>query len=143
MRMLGLDVGERRIGVAVSDPLGITAQPYQVVEREAGDSDAALDEIVRLVAGLGAVRVVVGLPLDQAGEVGRQARATLAFSAALEERIQVPVVAWDERYSTAAAERALLSGGVRRAKRRQVRDKVAAAFILQGYLDAGSPEEPA
>ena len=136
MRVVGLDVGTRRIGVAVSDPLGITAQPREVLEVDRAQPGAVVEVIARLVTAVGAERVVAGLPLDQSGEVGRQARRVLELVERLRARLEVPVETWDERFSTAAAERALLEGGVRRAKRRQVRDKVAASLILQSWLDA-------
>ena len=139
MRVLGLDVGSRRIGVAVSDPLGLTAQPWDVQETSPTDPDAAAVALAALAARLDVTCVVAGLPLDQRGEVGRQARRVLEFLDRLRAHVSVPVETWDERFSTAAAERALLEGGVRRARRRQVRDKVAASLILQSWLDARSP----
>ena len=140
MRVLGLDVGSRRIGVAVSDPLGLTAQPWDVQETSPTDPDAAAVALAALAARLDVTCVVAGLPLDQRGEVGRQARRVLEFLDRLRAHVSVPVETWDERFSTAAAERALLEGGVRRARRRQVRDKVAASLILQSWLDArGAP----
>ncbi len=138
-RVLGLDVGSRRIGLALSDPLGLTAQPWDVQETSPQDPDAAPRAIAALAERLDVGRVVAGLPLDRQGEVGRQARAVLDFLERLEAHLSVPVETWDERFSTAAAERALLEGGVRRARRRQVRDKVAASLILQSWLDARSP----
>ena len=142
MRVIGLDIGERRIGVALSDRLGLTAQPHSVIDRDPRDRGGAVGTVAALVRSTGAERVVAGLPLDLSGEVGRQARLTLIFVEALEERLEVPVETWDERFSTAAAERALLEGNVRRAKRRQVRDKVAAALILQTWLDARGMAPP-
>ena len=137
---MGLDVGSRRIGVAVSDPLGFTAQPWDVQETSPTDPDAAAVALAALAARLDVTCVVAGLPLDQRGEVGRQARRVLDFLDRLRAHVSVPVETWDERYSTAAAERALLVGGVRRARRRQVRDQVAACLILQSWLDArGAP----
>ena len=136
MRVLGLDHGTRRIGLALSDPLGITAQPYDVLPTSPAGTEATLDEIARLVRGLDVMCVVAGLPLDHHGEMGRQARAVLDFVERLRARLPVPVETWDERYSTAAAERALLEGNLRRSRRRELRDKVAAALILQSWLDA-------
>jgi len=138
MRVLGLDVGTRRIGLAVSDPLGITAQPYDVYTTSRDGTDVDVAELAGLVDSLGVERVVAGLPLDRRGEVGRQARSVLVFLDRLGARLDVPIETWDERFSTAAAERALLEGDVRRARRRQLRDKVSAALILQSWLDARS-----
>jgi putative Holliday junction resolvase len=133
MRIGGLDVGERRIGVAISDEMGWTAQGLTVVTR------------TRLVADLAALRdcfapyepttIVVGLPRNMNGTEGPQAAKARAFAEAIERELGVPTVLWDERLSTVAAERALLEADLSRAKRRKVIDKVAAVVILQGYLD--------
>ncbi len=130
-RAVGLDVGDRRIGVAVSDSLGITAQPWAVLDH---DPRAVAD----LISNLSADRLVVGLPLDHRGEVGRQARRVLAFVKHLEPLLAegVEVETWDKRFSTAQAERALIEGRVRRARRKQVVDMVSAALILQSWMEA-------
>lgn len=130
-RMLGLDIGERRIGVAVSDELGTIASPVGMIRRE---RDVAA-EVRALVARYGAVRVVAGLPVGMSGREGPQAQAVRAFVDDLAGRLDVPVEFYDERLSTAVAERSLIAGGTRRAKRRDKVDAVAAAVILQGYLD--------
>lgn len=132
-RFLGLDVGRRRIGVAVSDPLGMLASPHSTLLVGAGEG---LDEVVALAARLGVTGIVVGDPLTLSGEEGEEAQRVRAWAGQLRERAQLPVVLWDERLSTVAAERALLETGMRREKRRQHRDAVAAALILQSYLDA-------
>lgn len=132
-RTLALDVGERRIGVAVSDPAGIIAQPLLVIERTGGPAD--LSRIAAIVREQGVGRLVVGYPLTMAGERGTQAQRMDRFIARLRGVLSVGVVAADERLTTAAAERSLLEGDVRRGRRRQVRDAVAAALLLQGYLD--------
>ncbi len=132
-RTLALDVGERRIGVAVSDPDGVIAQPLRVIERRGERADLA--RIAALVSEEAAGRVVVGLPLTLAGEAGLAARRVERFIEQLRKALAVEVVAADERLTTAAAERSLLEGGLRRERRRRVRDAVAAALILQGYLD--------
>lgn len=132
-RTLALDVGERRIGVAVSDPAGIIAQPLLVIERTGGPTD--LSRIAAIVREQGVDRLVVGYPLTMAGERGTQAQRMDRFIARLRGVLSVEVVAADERLTTAAAERSLLEGDVRRGRRRQVRDAVAAALLLQGYLD--------
>jgi putative holliday junction resolvase len=136
MRVVGLDVGSKTIGVAVSDDLGLAAHPRETLARRGtrGDVDAVAQIVAKEEAGL----VVVGLPLLLSGEVGPMAKRVLVFAEALRARLgaAVPVEMWDERFSTAGAQRALLEGDVSRARRKQVIDKVAAAFILQGWLDA-------
>ncbi len=132
-RILGLDPGDRRIGVAVSDELGLVAQGVAVVERTTAEADA--EAIAALVERYGASEVVVGLPRNMDGSLGTRAEASLALAADLERRLGVPVRTWDERLTTRAAERALLEGDTSRRRRRRVVDKVAAALILQGYLD--------
>jgi putative Holliday junction resolvase len=129
--MLGLDIGERRIGVAVSDEMGTIASPVGLIRRE---RDVAA-EVRALVAQYGAVRVVAGLPIGMSGREGPQAQAVRAFVDELAAQLAVPVEFYDERLSTAVAERSLIAGGTRRAKRREKVDAVAAAVILQGYLD--------
>lgn len=146
-RIMALDVGEKRIGVALSDPLGLTAQGLTVVHRRSPAADvAALAELVRAHE---VTLIVVGLPRRMSGAIGAQAENALAFAALLRESLAVPVETWDERLTTRAAERMLVAGDLSRARRRQVVDKVAAALILQGYLDArrarrgaGGEDEP-
>ena len=130
-RFLGLDIGERRIGVAVSDELGTIASPVGMIRR---DRDVAA-EVRDLIAEYGAVRVVAGLPIGMSGREGPQAQTVRAFVDNLAAALEVPVEFYDERLSTAVAERSLIAGGTRRAKRRDKVDAVAAAVILQGYLD--------
>lgn len=139
MRALGLDVGSKTIGVAVSDPSGIIATPRQVLARKGHTDDAAA--VAALARELEARAVVVGLPLELDGTVGHRARLVHKFIAVLgpvlRELPTAPrIYTWDERFSTAAAERALLHADVSRAKRKQVIDSAAAQFILQGWLDA-------
>jgi len=137
MRILALDLGERRVGVALSDPDGIMAQPLvQLEPRGRRDLVAA---VVRLVEEHGAGRVLVGMPLLADGTRGEQARRADAVVAALGEALKVPVVEWDERFSTQEAEQALREAGVKPRRRRERLDKAAAAVILQAYLDAGAP----
>lgn len=133
MRALGLDVGERRIGAAVSDPEGILAMPLAAIE--ARSEDEAVERIAALAREHEVGRVVVGLPLSLDGSPGPQARRVKSFADALAERIELPVVTWDERLSTVAAGRALADAGVRRGKRKRRLDSTAASLILQGYLD--------
>ena len=137
MRILGLDLGGRRVGVAVSDPEGRIAHPLTQIEvRGRRDLVAA---VARLVAEQGAERLVVGMPLLESGERGEQARRTEAAVAAIREALAVPVAVWDERFSTSDAEAALRQGGLGPRERKARRDKVAATLILQAYLDAGAP----
>lgn len=134
MRILGLDVGDKRIGVAVSDPLGMTAQGVTVIRRE--DPERDLERLGRLARELGVGQVVVGLPRRTDGTLGTAARVVGDFAARLERVLGIPVVLWDERFTSAAAEKLLVSADVRRARRKRVIDKVAAALILQNYLEA-------
>ena len=137
MRILGLDLGLRRVGVAVSDPEGRIAHPLTQIEvRGLKDLMAA---VARLVAEQGAERIVVGMPFLESGERGEQARRTESAVAALREALTVPVTVWDERFSTSDAEAALKQGGLKPSERKARRDKVAATLILQAYLDAGAP----
>ncbi|MEZ4271934.1 MAG: Holliday junction resolvase RuvX [Myxococcota bacterium] len=135
-RILALDVGSVRIGVAMSDPLGITAQPLSVIDRRRSD---ALANIQALIDEYGATRIVVGLPLRLDGSEGPAVQAINDFVTQLRESLAgrpVDVETWDERLSTKQAERLMIDAGVRRQKRRQSIDKVAATLILQSYLDS-------
>ena len=133
-RRMGLDVGERTVGIALSDELGWTAQPCKTLRRERLTKD--LETLVGLVDQELVREVIVGIPLNMNGTEGPQARRVRAFAAALEEKVVVPVVFWDERWSTVAAERVLVEADLSRRKRKKQVDKVAAAIILQGYLDS-------
>lgn len=134
MRIGGLDVGSKTIGVALSDLMGWTAQPLEVIRRTSLERDfARLAEIARQHE---VESWVVGMPRNMNGTYGPRAELTREFMAALTERLGLPVDSWDERMTTMAAERALLEADVSRAKRKQVIDKMAAQVILQGYLDA-------
>lgn len=132
-RILGLDVGTVRIGVALSDPLGMTAQPLEVIQRKKVD---AMARIVSLVTEHEVERVVVGNPLTLGGEEGQAAQAVHEFIEHLRTRLAVPIESWDERLSTAQAQKTMIASGVRRDKRKERIDMVAAALILQSYLDA-------
>lgn len=133
MRIAALDVGDARIGVAVSDELGLTAQPLGTVHRVGGLRD--LEALARLLAAYTLDRLVVGLPLDMAGREGTQATRVRSFATRAAEHLGVPVDFEDERWTTVQAERTLLDADVARRKRRQVVDRVAATIILQAYLD--------
>lgn len=136
-RVLALDLGEVRIGLAVSDPLGITANPLEPLMCAGVRKD--LDRLADLVREHEVVTVVVGLPLLLSGEEGQGATAARRFAARLRERLgDVDVVLWDERLTTVQAERTLISANVKRRKRRQVVDGFAAVLILENYLDSRS-----
>ena len=137
MRILGLDLGRRRVGVAVSDPNGTIAHPLLQFEPK-GRRDLVAT-VKGLVAEQEAARVVVGMPVLVDGRKGEQARWTQATVSALAEALEVPVATWDERFTTRDAEEAMRDAGLHPGKRKTRRDKVAAALILQSYLDAGSP----
>ncbi|WP_188067751.1 Holliday junction resolvase RuvX [Brevibacillus brevis] len=135
-RLMGLDVGDKTIGVAVSDELGWTAQGVETIKRQSKEKDfARLSELVSQYQ-IGAF--VVGLPKNMNGTIGPRAEKCQAFGKLLEERTSLPVHMWDERLTTMAAERMLISADVSRQKRKTVIDKMAATLILQGYLDAKS-----
>lgn len=134
MRILGLDLGEKTIGVALSDPLGWTAQGITTLRR-GKDKEADLAAIAALVEKFNVERVVIGLPLNMDGSMGPQALAALEFAGELQRRLNLPVETWDERLTTVAAEKVLLEGDVSRRGRKKVLDKLAAALILQNYLD--------
>jgi putative Holliday junction resolvase len=137
-RAIGLDLGERRIGVALCDSAGTLATPYEVVQRS-GDRRRDHRRIAELVAEAGAEVVVVGLPLSLDGSVGPAAAGVQAEVVELREHLGVPVEVWDERLSTVEAARRLQTAGVPGRKRRHVIDQVAATVILQSWLDATRP----
>ncbi len=132
MRILCLDPGEKRIGVAVSDALGITAQGLDNVAAESEDD--ALKTIAELCRRYDVCRVVVGNPLNMNGSAGPASKKAVAFASQLHERLSLPVDMIDERLSTAGAEKALLAGDVKRKKRRLLKDRLAAVLILEKYL---------
>jgi putative Holliday junction resolvase len=134
--VIGLDLGTRRIGVAVSDGTGTLASPHSVLERaKRRDDDHAA--ISALVAELGAERVVVGLPVSLSGATGPAAQAAEEETAALAAMLAVPVESFDERLTTVAAHRSMAASGVKSRQRRQTVDAVAAAVMLQNWLDRG------
>ena len=131
-RILGLDIGSKRIGVAISDEMGFIASPVGMVLRGA----ATGQEIRQHAARLGAVRLLVGLPVGLSGREGPQAKDVRDYVDSIASEIGLPVEYWDERLSTSIAEKSLIASGSRRDKRKQQVDTVAAAVILQGYLDS-------
>ena len=134
IRTVALDVGSKTIGVAVSDRLGMTAQRVTTVKRAGLAVDLA--RLVKLFSELEAQRVLVGLPLALKGEMGPQAKKVLQFVEAMKEETNLPVVLWDERFSTVAAEKILLEADLSRSRRKKLRDELAAVLILQSYLDS-------
>ncbi|MCL5290106.1 MAG: Holliday junction resolvase RuvX [Eubacteriales bacterium] len=134
MRIMGLDFGDKRIGVAVSDPLGWTAQGITVIKRQASLA-SDLELIRELAAKYNVERIVLGLPRNMDGSSGTQAVKVKAFAGKLSERLKLPVELWDERLTTKAADKLLIEADLSRARRRKVIDKMAASLILQGYLD--------
>jgi len=140
MRILGLDVGDRRIGVALSDSLGMTAQRLTLVTRQRLAAD--IEAIATLVRQHAVERIVIGLPLTLRGEQGPQAQKVLAFVEALRTQITVPLELVDERLTTLQGERALRETGASHQQRKQVIDQVAAQLILQQFLDRHYQRSP-
>jgi putative Holliday junction resolvase len=134
VRVVGLDLGERRVGVAVSDSAGLVAVPHAVVERT-GDPATDRDAVAAVVRELGAERVVVGLPLSLDGSYGPAARRAERDVAALGEVLTVPIELADERLSTVTAHRSLAAAGVKSRARRRVVDELAATVVLQAWLE--------
>lgn len=132
-RILGLDPGERRIGVALSDPLGIIAQPHSVIDLRSQD---LAEELQRIVTQEDVIEIVIGLPVSLDGAEHAAAARARAFGEVVEAATGITPVFADERFTSSVAEAALLEGGMKRSYRRQTRDKVAAAVMLQGFLDA-------
>lgn len=137
MRIMGLDYGSKTVGVAVSDALGITAQAVETVCRKSENKlRQTLARIEELIAEYGVEKIVLGLPKNMNNTMGDRAQKSLEFKAMLERRTGLSVIMWDERLTTVEAERTLMESQVRRENRKQYVDKIAAVFILQGYLDA-------
>jgi len=134
MRILALDVGDKRIGVAISDPSQIIARSLKVIQRGSRQGDFAA--VARLIEEYEVERVVVGHPRSLDGTIGEQAEKVEHYAAGLAEVLTVPVLLWDERFSTVSAERLMREAGSRGKKRRERVDAVAAAVILQDYLDS-------
>jgi len=140
--MLGLDVGDRTIGVAVSDPTGLIASPVETIKRESNKQSIA--RIVELIVDTTSEKLVVGMPKNMNGTIGPQGEKTVAYVKQLEKKLkyserlkgkEIEIIMWDERLTTKAAERTLIESEMRREKRKEVIDQLAAVYILQGYLD--------
>lgn len=134
MRILGLDIGDRTIGVAVSDPLGLTAQGITTIRRKSTEKD--LEEIKKICEEYSVESIVAGLPKNMNGTLGPQSEKVISFCDLIKEDINLPINMWDERLTTVAAHRAMLEADLSRAKRKKIVDKMAAIYILQGYLDS-------
>lgn len=136
MRIMGLDYGTKTVGVALSDSLGITAQGLETIERKEENklrrTCARIEEIIR---EYGVEKIVLGFPKHMNSDIGERAEKSLEFRDMLTRRTGLEVVMWDERLTTVAAEQTLIESGVRRENRKKYIDKIAAVFILQGYLD--------
>ena len=142
MRILGLDYGSKTVGVAVSDPLGFTAQGVEIIRRKSENKmRRTLARIEELIAQYQVEKIVLGLPKNMNNTLGDRAEKSLELKETLERRTGLPVVMWDERLTTVSANRVLMETGVRRENRKEHVDEIAAVFILQGYLDYQSFSE--
>lgn len=133
MRILGLDIGDKTIGVAISDPLGITAQGIKTIMRKNKKTD--IEEVKKVCEEYQVETIVAGLPKNMNGTLGPQSEKVLNFCEALKNNLDISIEMWDERLTTVAAHRAMLEADLSRAKRKKIVDKIAATYILQGYLD--------
>ncbi len=137
MRLMGLDYGTKTVGVAISDPLGFTAQGIETIERkEENKLRRTLARIQALVEEYSVEKIVLGFPKHMNNDIGERAQKSLEFRDMLVRRTGLEVIMWDERLTTVEAERTLIESNVRREDRKQYVDKIAAVFILQGYLDS-------
>lgn len=144
MRILGLDFGSKTVGVAISDELLITAQGVEIIRRKSPTKlRQTLARIEELAASYHVERIVLGYPKNMNNTEGDRCERTKEFQEMLEKRCQLPVILWDERLTTVAADRAMMETGIRREHRKEYVDEIAAIFILQGYLDylANHPQE--
>ncbi|MBI5199365.1 MAG: Holliday junction resolvase RuvX [Nitrospirae bacterium] len=133
MRILGLDIGNRTIGVAISDEMGWTAQGLKTLIRKGFNEE--LSSIKEIIEEYGVKEILVGLPKNMNGSIGPQGKKVITFVERLKTTLPLPVLLWDERLSTVRAEKVLLEADMSRKKRKGLKDKLAAQFILQGYLD--------
>ncbi len=137
MRIMGLDFGSKTVGVAISDPLQITAQGIEIIRRkEENKLRQTLARIETLAAEYEVEKIVLGFPKNMNNTIGERAELSLEFKEKLERRTGLPVVMWDERLTTVAAERAMMEAGIRRENRKDYVDKIAACLILQSYLSS-------
>ena len=133
MRILGLDMGEKRIGVAISDGLGITAQCLDVITRKGLEEDTK--ELNNIIDTYKVVEIIVGLPINMNGTRGDAANKVIEFVNSLKDYIKIPVKMWDERLTTSQGEKILIGADVSRKKRKKIIDKLAAQILLQSYMD--------
>jgi putative Holliday junction resolvase len=138
MRTIGLDVGTKTIGIAVSDELGWTAQGVETIKRNLDDPEKDWEKLATLIKEYTIINVVVGLPKNMNGTIGPSGEACQQLAEEIKRRFELPVVLWDERLTTVAAEKMLIAADMSRKKRKKVIDKIAAIMILQGYLDSKS-----
>ncbi|MBT2694147.1 Holliday junction resolvase RuvX [Bacillus sp. ISL-55] len=136
MRTMGLDVGSKTVGIALSDELGWTAQGLETLKINEDENVFGFDELGKIIKEYEVDKVVVGLPKNMNGSIGPRGEASQFYARELEERFGVSVILWDERLTTVAAERVLLEADMSRKKRKKVIDKMAAMMILQGYLNS-------
>ncbi|WP_057771660.1 Holliday junction resolvase RuvX [Cytobacillus dafuensis] len=136
MRTMGLDVGSKTVGVALSDALGWTAQGLETIKINEEKNEFGFEQIGKIIKENEVSKIVVGLPKNMNGTIGPRGEASQNFAAELESQFGLPVILWDERLTTMAAERVLLEADVSRQKRKKVIDKMAAVMILQGYLNS-------
>lgn len=136
MRIMGLDVGSKTVGVAISDALGWTAQGIETISIDEEAGEFGIERIKELVTNYSVTQFVVGYPKNMNNTIGPRGEASEQYKTLLEETFQLPVILWDERLTTMAAERMLIEADVSRKKRKKVIDKMAAVMILQGYLDS-------
>jgi len=137
LRVIGLDIGDKKIGIAVSDPLGVTAQGIATLERRSSLKQEAA-ELQAIISEYEVKQIIVGLPKNMDGSIGPQAQKVIKYAEKLKQTLKLPVILWDERLSTLMANRTLLEADVSRAGRRKVIDKLAAVVILQSFLDRKS-----
>ncbi|MGG3957340.1 Holliday junction resolvase RuvX [Bhargavaea massiliensis] len=135
MRILGLDFGTKTLGVAVSDELGWTAQGVETIRIDEENGEYGFDRLRQLIEKYAVEEIVIGFPKNMNGTIGPRGEATQRFAEQVKQMFSLPVVLWDERLSTMAAERMLIAADVSRKKRKKVIDKMAAVMILQSYLD--------
>ena len=136
MRTMGLDVGSKTVGVALSDAFGWTAQGLETIKINEEKQDYGFSKLGQIIKEHEVSKIVVGLPKNMNGTIGPRGEASQFFASELEKLFGLPVILWDERLTTMAAERVLLEADVSRQKRKKVIDKMAAVMILQGYLDS-------
>ncbi|MBR0473685.1 MAG: Holliday junction resolvase RuvX [Erysipelotrichaceae bacterium] len=135
-KIIGLDLGSRTCGVALSDALGMIATPVKTIRFEEDDYDSALDQVEDLIDANNVTKVILGLPKHMNGDVGVRGKISIRFKELLEEERQVEVILWDERLTTVSAQKSMIASNMNRKKRHQMVDTMAAVIILQSYLDS-------